>query len=142
MAMVYRWWVAILTLAIVVQIGLAGYGAFHAAEKIDDADSLSKKAWEDGFDPHVGFGYIVFLAGVVLFLIALATRPGRNRVLWNLAVPLLLILQIVLAWIGESVGALGFLHAINAFVVLAVVGSLAGRAWRGDVGAARVTTAP
>jgi hypothetical protein len=142
MAMVYRWWVAILTLAIVVQIGLAGYGAFHAAEKIDDADSLSKKAWEDGFDLHVGFGYIVFLAGVVLFLIALATRPGRNRVLWNLAVPLLLILQIVLAWIGESVGALGFLHPINAFVVLAVVGSLAGRAWRGDVGAARVTTAP
>jgi uncharacterized protein DUF6220 len=136
----YRWWVAIVALAIVVQIGLAGYGAFHAAEKIDDNDSLSKKAWENGFDPHNGFGYIVFLAGVVLFLLALATRPGRNRVLWNLAVPLLLILQIVLAWIGESVGALGFLHPINAFVVLGVIGSLAGRAWRGDMGARPVTT--
>jgi uncharacterized protein DUF6220 len=136
----YRWWAAILALAVVVQIGLAGYGAFHAAEKIEDNDSLTKKAWEDGFDPHTGFGYIVFLAGVVLFLLALVTRPGRKGVLWNLAVPLLLILQIVLAWIGESVGALGFLHAINAFVVLGVIGSLAGRAWRGDMGARPVAT--
>jgi hypothetical protein len=138
-SMLYRWWATLLTVAVVVQIGLAGYGAFHAAEKVEDNDSLSKKAWEDGFDPHTGFGYIVFLAGVLLFLIALATRPGRNRALWNLAVPLLLIVQIVLAWIGESVGALGFLHAINAFIVLGLVGSLTGRAWRGDVVPTRVT---
>jgi hypothetical protein len=138
----YRWWAALLVLAVVVQIGLAGYGAFHAAEKVEDNDSLSKKSWEDGFDPHNGFGYIVFLGGVLLFLLALATRPGRRGVLWNLAVPLLLILQIVLAWIGESVGALGFLHPINAFVVLGLLGSLAGRAWRGEGVPARVTTAP
>jgi uncharacterized protein DUF6220 len=138
-SMLYRWWATLLTLAVVVQIGLAGYGAFHAAEKIDDNDSLTKKAWEDGWDPHVGFGYIVFLGGVLLFLLALATRPGRNRVLWNLGVPLLLILQIVLAWIGESVGALGFLHPINAFVILAFLGSLTSRAWRGDVTPTRVT---
>jgi heme A synthase len=141
MATVYRWWAAILTLAVVVQIGLAGYGAFNAAEKVEDNDSISKKAFEDGWDPHTGFGYIVFLGGVLLFLIALASRPGRRGVLWALAVPLLLILQIVLAWIGESVGELGFLHPINAFVVLGVLGSLTGRLWRSRAGVP-VTTAP
>jgi hypothetical protein len=55
-------------------------------------------------------------------------------------VPLLLILQIVLAWIGESVGQLGFLHPINAFIVLGVLGSLTGRLWRGRAGAPAVTT--
>jgi hypothetical protein len=139
MATVYRWWAAIVALAVVVQIGLAGYGAFHASEKIEDNDSISKSSWEDGFDPHAGFGYLVVLAGIVLFLISLGTRDGRTRprLLWNLAVPLLLILQVILAWIGESVGALGFLHPINAFVILALVGSLAGRAWRGDMAPAR-----
>jgi hypothetical protein len=140
--MFYRWWVALLALAVVVQIGLAGYGAFHAAEKIEDNDSLSKKTWEDGWDLHTGFGYLVFLGGVVLFLLALATRPGRRGVLWNLAVPLLLAVQIVLAWIGESAGALGFLHPINAFIVLGLVGSLAGRAWRGELAPARVGAMP
>jgi Family of unknown function (DUF6220) len=139
MATVYRWWAAILTLAVVVQIGFAGYGAFNAAEKVEDNDSISKKAFEDGWDPHTGFGYIVFLGGVLLFLIALVSRPGRRGVLWALAVPLLLILQIVLAWIGESVGQLGFLHPINAFIVLGVLGSLTGRLWRGRAGAPAVT---
>ena len=142
MATVYRWWAAILTLAVVVQIGFAGYGAFNAAEKLEDNDSISKKAFEDGWDPHTGFGYIVFLGGVLLFLIALVSRPGRRGVLWALAVPLLLILQIVLAWIGESVGQLGFLHPINAFIVLGVLGSLTGRLWRGRAGAPAVTTVP
>ena len=142
MATVYRWWAAILTLAVVVQIGFAGYGAFNAAEKVEDNDSISKKAYEDGWDPHTGFGYIVFLGGVLLFLIALVRRPGRRGVLWALAVPLLLILQIVLAWIGESVGQLGFLHPINAFIVLGVLGSLTGRLWRGRAGAAPAATAP
>jgi heme A synthase len=141
MATVYRWWAAILTLAVVVQIGFAGYGAFNAAEKIEDNDSISKKAFEDGWDPHTGFGYIVFLGAVLLFLIALASRPGRRGVLWALAVPLLVILQIVLAWIGESVGWLGFLHPINAFVILGVLGSLTGRLWRGRA-TAPVATAP
>jgi heme A synthase len=134
MATVYRWWAAILTLAVVVQIGFAGYGAFNAAEKIEDNDSISKKAFEDGWDPHTGFGYIVFLGAVLLFLLALVSRPGRRGVLWALAVPLLVILQIVLAWIGESVGVLGFLHPINAFVILGVLGSLTGRLWRGRTG--------
>ena len=141
MATVYRWWAAILTLAVVVQIGFAGYGAFNASEKLEDNDSISKKAFEDGWDPHTGFGYIVFLGAVLLFLIALVTRPGRRGVLWALAVPLLVILQIVLAWIGESVGWLGFLHPINAFIVLGVLGSLTGRLWRGRTGVP-VPTAP
>jgi hypothetical protein len=140
MATVYRWWAAILSLAVVVQIGFAGYGAFNAAEKVEDNDSISKKAYEDGWDPHTGFGYIVFLGGVLLFLLALVSRPGRRGVLWALAVPLLLILQIVLAWIGESVGQLGFLHPINAFVILGVLGSLTGRLWRGRAGAPVMTT--
>ena len=34
---IYRYWMSLLTLVVVVQIGLAGYGAFYAADKVSDA---------------------------------------------------------------------------------------------------------
>ena len=127
----YRCWVSIVFLAVLVQIGAAGYGAFNAADE-SDPGPLSEKGFSDGFDFHNGFGYIIFLGGVVLFLLALAGRLGRQRVLLALAVPLLLVVQILLAWGGESQAVVGIFHLLNAFVIAGFTGSLVYAAWRGE----------
>jgi hypothetical protein len=127
---IHRFWLALLALAIVIQIGAAGYGAFYAADKTDPGP-MTMKQFDHGFSFHAGFGYFIFLGGVVLFLLALGARPGKRAVLLNLAVPLLLIVQILLAWAGSGTPAIGVLHPINAFLLLGLVGSLAYRAWSG-----------
>ena len=43
---------------------------------------------------------------------------------------MLVAIQIVLAWISESVKGVGVLHGLNALVVFALTGYLAGEAWR------------
>lgn len=127
---VHRYWLTLLTLAIVVQIGAAGYGAFYAADKVDPGP-LTTKQFDHGFSFHAGFGYFIFLGGIVLLLLALAARLGKRGVLRNLAVPVLLAVQIVLAWFGSGTPAVGVLHPINAFLILGLTGSLVYEAWRG-----------
>jgi len=85
---------------------------------------------------------VIFLGSVLLLLFALAGRLGRKKVLWSLAVPLFVALQIVLAWVGESHAAAGVLHPINAFVIVGLVGSLAGREWMGARAGAPQTRDP
>ena len=126
---IYRWWVALLFAAVVVQIGAAGYGAFNAADK-SDPGPLNEKGFSDGFDFHNGFGYIIFLGAVILFLLALAGRLGKQQALRVFGVPVLVAIQIVLAWIGEDHPVVGILQPINAFLILGFVGSLAFAAWR------------
>jgi hypothetical protein len=126
---VYRYWVALLLLAVLVQIGAAGYGAFNAADK-SDPGPLTDKGFTDGFDFHNGFGYIIFLGAVILFVLALAGRLGKRGVLMALGAPVLVAIQIVLAWGGESEPIVGIFHPLNAFLIAGFVGSLAFAAWR------------
>jgi hypothetical protein len=126
---IYRWWVALLFAAVVVQIGAAGYGAFNAADK-SDPGPLNEKRFDDGFDFHNGFGYMIFLGAVILLLLALGGRLGKKHVLRVLGVPVLVAIQIVLAWAGEDHPVVGIFHPINAFLILGFVGSLAFAAWR------------
>lgn len=127
----YRYWTAILVVAVVVQIGAAGYGAFYVDKKATSgADRATKAQFDHGFNFHDGFGYVIFIGSVLLLLFAIGARLGRRRVLLALAVPLLVALQIALAIIGEHVPAVGVLHPINAFIILGFTGSLAHRAWR------------
>jgi uncharacterized membrane protein YhaH (DUF805 family) len=134
---IYRYWIAILFLAIVAQIAGAAYGAFYSAQKLgdqkgsDESKVISEKVFDHGFAFHTGFGYLIFLGALLLFLLALAARLGKKRVLHALALPVLVALQIVLAWISEAVHAVGILHGINALVVLGFTGWLAREAWWG-----------
>ena len=125
----YRYWVAILFVAVLVQIGAAGYGAFYAADK-SDPGPLTEHGFSHGFDVHDGFGYAIFLGAVILFLLALGARLGRKPVLLALAVPALVAIQIVLAWGGESQPIVGIFHPLNAFVIAGFTGSLVFAAWR------------
>jgi hypothetical protein len=127
---IHRYWLALLALAIVVQIGAAGYGAFYAADKADPGP-LTTKQFDHGFSFHAGFGYFIFLGGIVLLLLALGARLGKRGALRNLGVPVLLAVQIVLAWIGSGTPAVGVLHPINALLILGLVGSLTYEAWHG-----------
>lgn len=134
---IYRYWIAILFLAVIAQIAGAAYGAFYAAQKLgdqkgsDESKMISEKVFDHGFGFHTGFGYLIFLGAVVLLLLALAARLGKRRVLHALALPILVALQIVLAWISESVHAVGILHGINALIVFGFTGWLARQAWWG-----------
>jgi hypothetical protein len=136
LATIYRYWITLLFLAVVAQIAGAAYGAFYTAQKLGDQKGsdehklISEKVFDHGFGFHIAFGYFIFLGAVVLLLLALAARLGKRRILFSLAVPLVVALQIVLAWISESVHAVGILHGINALVIFGLTGYLTGEAWR------------
>ncbi len=126
----YRFATAVLAAAVVVQIGAAGFGAFNAAEHVGKNRPLYEHTFDDGFDFHTGFGYFVFIIGVVAFVLALAARRGRRPVLFSLALAVLVAIQIVLAWAAENHHWVGPFHALLAFVILGFAGMLAARAWR------------
>jgi hypothetical protein len=136
---IHRFWASLMTLAVVVQIGFAGYGAFSAADKVEDT-SIDSDTFEDGFGPHAALGTLIVLAGLVLLLLSLGTRT-RSRILPSLLVFGLLVAQLILGWTGAALPAvMGFLHPINALIILAVLGSFTGRMWREDRRAAPAAT--
>ena len=94
--------------------GAAGYGIFHAVKKVDDNGSITKKSLEDGFGFHAALGTIIILAMIVLLIVTAAGRLGRSKLKWTGALAGLGIVQMIFAWIGGSVPALGFLHPLNA----------------------------
>jgi hypothetical protein len=114
------------SLAVVVQVGLAGYGAFNAIDKADNA-SVSKKTIENGFDPHGALGTIVIVLMLILVIVALVIRAHQRTatILFVLG-----IVQMLLAWGGTSAAWVGFFHGINALAIAGIAGSLAGHLWR------------
>jgi hypothetical protein len=129
-AAVYRWWSALVVLAIVVQIGFAGYGAFGVAKDAGDG-SVDEDKFDDRFGPHTGFGYLVVLMILLLLIFGAVARVGRPRIVWSAVLFGLGILQILLAWFGSDVPAIGALHPINAFLILGLAGRIAYANFRG-----------
>jgi hypothetical protein len=146
--MIYRYWLTLIFLAVIAQIAGAAYGAFYTAQKLgdqsgpDEQKMISEKVFDHGFGFHTAFGYLIFLAAVVLLVVALAARLGKRGVLFALAVPVAVAVQIVLAWISEDVHAIGILHGINALVVFGLTGYLTGEAWRAARASASAVPAP
>ena len=69
----YKWWAGLLLVAVVLQIGFAGYGAFYVANKVDgDGKTIDVDGFTDGFGLHMGFGYLVWLLGIVFLVIGVA----------------------------------------------------------------------
>jgi small-conductance mechanosensitive channel len=116
----------VLFIAVVVQVGLAGYGAFHAVHAADHS-SISKKTIENAFNPHVALGYIIVLVMLVLLLVALAGRLGKRNIKLSGAIFVLGIVQAILGIASESTPAIGPLHTINALAIFATTGLLAHR---------------
>ena len=92
---IYRYWITILFVAVIAQIGGAAYGAFYSADKLnsqsgpDEGRTISETVFDHGFGFHTGFGYLIFLGAVLLLVFALLARLGKRGVLFALAGPFL-----------------------------------------------------
>src|SRR5689334_5384969 len=123
----FRILASLTSLAVIVQIGFAGYGAFNAVDKADDAGSVSKHSIENGFDPHGLVGTVVLALMLILLIVALIARY-RIRVAGLLLG--LGVVQALLAWGASGAAWVGFFHGINALAIAGIAGSLAGNEWR------------
>jgi hypothetical protein len=128
MRAVYRYWSWLVFLAVVVQVGFAGYGAFSVVNDVDDAGTVDEDMLEDGFGLHIGFGYLVLLTGLILLILALV---ARRRIKESAILFGLLILQVLLAWFGGDAPAIGFFHPVNALFIFGLSGWIAASEWRG-----------
>jgi heme/copper-type cytochrome/quinol oxidase subunit 1 len=135
MSAVYRFWVSLMTAAVVLQIGFAGYGAFRVAHKLDKkTDTVNQDTFDNAFTPHAALGDLIVLSGLVLLVLALLAR-GRDRIKWSAIAFVLLVAQLLLAWTGATAPyILGALHPINALLILGVLGSITMREWKGGRG--------
>jgi hypothetical protein len=139
---VHRWWTIVIPFAVVVQITLVGVGAFHASTLVDDkfgdkipppCNSACGKAFDKSygnwFDPHVAFGYILVLSVLLYAVFSLATRDKRLMKMGGITAGLFII-QLLLAYLAYGVNALGWLHPLNALLILGYTGRNAYRAWQ------------
>jgi hypothetical protein len=128
---IYKYFVSLMTLAVVVQIGLAGFGAFDTADKLSSTgSSVDQDTFEHAFFPHSVLGTFIVISGLVLLLISFCTRDGRRMKRSGIIFGLL-VLQLMLAWTGASVPfVLGALHPLNAFLILGVLGATTYREWK------------
>jgi hypothetical protein len=125
----FKYLTSVLFAAVVVQVALAGYGAFNATSKAEDNGSVTKSAVENGFDAHAILGTVVLVIMLLLVVVAALGRLGSRWLQWSGGLFLLGILQLLFAAIGDAVPALGFLHAVNALAIYAVSALAAHRAW-------------
>ncbi len=127
---IYRFWVSLMTVAVVVQIAFAGYGAFTAAHKASKS-TLNDDAFSHGFNAHAALGTILVPAALLLFLISIGTMEKR-RILQSFGVFALFVAQILLGWTGaDAPYILGALHPVNAVIILGFLGSITYREWHG-----------
>jgi len=139
---IYRYWVLLMAVAVVVQIGFAGVGAFGALDKATEGRSVDEDAFLASFDPHAILGSLIVLGGLLLFLLSFSA--GRRRVFQSLGVFVLIFAQMILGWSGSAVPwVLGLLHPINALIILGLLGSMAAREWSwGRMATREPVTAP
>ena len=130
METVYRYWAWLVFGAVVLQVGFAGYGAFYAANKIDENASIDEDTLMDGWGLHAGVGYLVVLLALIFLIVAFVARVGRQRLIRTGVLFALLILQVLLAWFGFEAPVIGFFHPVNALVIFALSGTLAWTSWR------------
>jgi hypothetical protein len=127
-----KYFLLLVLLAVVVQVFLAGLGVFGIEEGqgLEDATSL---------DPHRGLGHFIgTFGGILIFLGSLLWWPRDKRLLgWFVLLAVLLFVQPIFAIIGgEFVGGL---HALNALVLLGLLGWLSYGLWRGRAAVAAET---
>ena len=108
-AQIWLTWVFLVALA--VEFFFAGAGAFDAA------------SWE----LHEGYGYFLVVASVVLLVVA---GVARRLIRLSAALVVVMVVQLVLANLGDDTEWLGAVHGLNALVVFGVATMIAVRAQR------------
>jgi hypothetical protein len=124
----YRVLIALIAIACVVQIFLAGRGVFgiHGAASLDDQKSL---------DAHRALGNVISVVAVITFLLAL--------LLWNKRLILWTLVLAVLAAIVQHATALpkhpwvSGIHPVSGVAILGIAAWLAHNAWAGKAPGAK-----
>ena len=142
MRAVQRWWTIVIPFLVVVQISLIGVGAFHGSTLVDDrfgdnpvppcdpnCGKSFKDSFENWFEPHVIFGYLLVLSILLYAVVSLLTRDRRLMKMGGITVALFIV-QLLLAYLAYGVSALGWLHPLNALVILGYTGRNAYAAWQ------------
>jgi len=119
---------SLLFLAVVIQVGLAGYATFDAIHKAKSGP-VTQHTIEHGFDPHGLVGMVVLGVMVLLVLVAAAGKLGQTWLKWSVVLLVLGVIQMILGTAAKSAPALGFVHGINALAIYAGAALLAHRAW-------------
>jgi hypothetical protein len=111
MMAVYRWALLVFLAAGVVQIFLAGLGAFK----------LLHGAGDPALDPHRTLGYAMGGAAVIILILTLIARVGTRAIVGAaLLVLMTVVLQSLLAGLADNHVIFGALHATDGLLILAV----------------------
>jgi hypothetical protein len=125
----FKYLTSVLFVAVVVQMALAGYGVFYVLHKANHDGSVSKQAFEHGFNAHAIVGTVLLVVMLLLVIVAAAGRLGPAALKFTIALLVAGILQMAFAALGRSVPVLGFLHVVNALAIYAAAALLAHRTW-------------
>jgi len=111
MLAVFRWGLLVFLAAGVVQIFLAGLGAFR----------LLHGAGDSALDPHRTLGFAMAGMAIVLLILALIARAGI-RVISGLVLLVILtsFVQSLLASLADHHAVYGALHATDGLLILAI----------------------
>ena len=126
MRLVYRVLAMLIAAGVVVQAAAIAFALFDIEKKTDDGQIFSKDSHNGGIALHSVLGEMVIPVIALLLLIVsfFAAIPGGVK--WAAITFGVLVLQVVLAYAGDALPAIGVLHGINAFA-LAAVASIAMR---------------
>ncbi|HEY0533449.1 MAG TPA: hypothetical protein VGD29_17810 [Actinoplanes sp.] len=126
MRLVYRILAMLIAVGVVVQAAAIAFALFDIEKKTDDGQIFSKNSHNGGIALHSVLGAMVIPVIALLLLIVsfFAAIPGGVK--WAAITFGVLVLQVVLAYAGDALPAIGVLHGINAFA-LAAVASIAMR---------------
>jgi len=121
----YRWLLLAFLLLGVVQIFLAGLGAF----RLDHLDASTDAA----FAPHRAVGFTMGGVALVIFILALISRPGVRAIVASAVLFLLAFLaQSLLASLADNTVIFGGLHALDGLAILGIAACLYASARRRD----------
>jgi len=116
----YRWLLVLFLVAGAVQIFLAGFGVFHL-----HAYGLDATAGDSALTPHRVLGNVMAGIAVVIAVLALLARAGRQAItLAVLLVALTALVQGLLAALADDHAVYGGLHALDGLAIIAIAGYL------------------
>jgi Family of unknown function (DUF6220) len=111
MLTVYRWALLVFLAAGVVQIFLAGLGAFKLLHGAGDA----------ALDPHRALGFAMAGAAIIILILTLIARAGGRAVVGAVLLVLMTaVLQSLLAGLADDHLIFGALHATDGLLILAM----------------------
>jgi len=71
----------------------------------------------EGFETHVGLGWALHLAPILVLIAGALGRVGRNALLWTAALVATVLVQPFLPGLRESAPILAALHPVNALLI-------------------------